>query len=47
MLIIQRPTVEPLDRAAHGVALGALQVELHLLPPAEAADRSCVTGHFG
>src|SRR5207248_10970354 len=35
-----------LDGALHGVALGALQEELHLLPPAQAADGTGVTRHY-
>src|SRR4051794_39803042 len=51
-LLAARPAVitgrvgPPLDRALHGVALGALQVQLHALPAAELAYRSRVTSHL-
>src|SRR5918998_3390525 len=35
----------PLDRALERVALGALEEQLHLLPPAQAADGTGVAGH--
>ena len=35
----------PLDRALHGVALGALEEQLHALPAAEPADGSGVASH--
>src|SRR5439155_568168 len=34
-----------LDRALHGVALGALEEQLHLLAPAQPADGAGVAGH--
>src|SRR5206468_3787096 len=35
-----------LDRALHRVALGALEEQLHLLPPAQAADGAGVARHY-
>src|SRR5579884_1021209 len=43
--VLTRRIRAPLDRALHRVALGALQVQLHLLPAAQAADRSGVSRH--
>src|SRR5262249_57857836 len=35
----------PLDRAAHGLALGALEEQLHALAPAQPADGTRVASH--
>src|SRR5579884_3423062 len=43
--VLARGVGPALDRALHRVALGALQVQLHLLPPAEPADRTGVASH--
>src|SRR5437660_119124 len=43
--VLTRRVRPALDRALHRVALGALEEELHLLPPAQTADGTGVARH--
>src|SRR5205085_5296836 len=44
--VLTRRVGPALDRALHRVALRTLQEQLHLLPPAQAADRTGVPRHY-